>query len=72
MRIPVALTIAAICLPSLSMFSLLVAACAAAVAELTPQRLYQTRLGDILSPADNFFIPLACGMVLSLLAPIVP
>jgi dolichol kinase len=63
--------IAGLCVQPLSLPGMVGVGLAAMFAELAPQRVYPTRFGDIITPADNFYIPLASGVALSLFLPVV-
>lgn len=59
--------IAALCLRPIPLSGMVTVGVVTMLVELMPQRVYRTRFGEFVTPADNFFIPLACGCALSLL-----
>lgn len=62
----IAAVIGCVCLPPLSLEVMAALGVTVMCAELIPQKQRRTRFGVILTPADNFYIPLAAGLVLTL------
>lgn len=60
-----AMIVASVCQPHLSLPILFGVGLAALTVELVPQWTWRTRWGEILSPADNFFITVAVGAALT-------